>query len=195
MLLGSHDDPLVTRVWDESFREGNQVIVVTNGSFLLNLPLVNHEHRKLAGRLIAASGAPGKVAFVESGPGGPPVLDEEPDTGLPTGLEALIVWPIGCILMHLAVVGILYCFAGYPIFGRPQELPADSVADFRKHIDAVGELLQRTNEAGYAAERLTQYQQTVRGEAASQRGGRFRPSARKTAARSDRVTATKQEMG
>ena len=124
------------------------------------------EHRKLAGRLITACGEPRKVAFLESGPGGPPILEEEPGTGLPTGLEALIIWPIGCILMHFAVVGILYCFAGFPIFGRPQKLPADSVADFGKHIDALGELLQRTGDPGYASERLAHYQQTVRGETA-----------------------------
>jgi len=33
-------------------------VLVNNGSFLLNLPLVNLEHRKLAARLIGASGPP-----------------------------------------------------------------------------------------------------------------------------------------
>jgi hypothetical protein len=173
VLLDSENDPLVTRITGPSYHEGNQIIVVTNGSFLLNLPLINREHRKLAGRLIAACGPPRKVAFLESNAFGPPILDEEPGTGMPTGLEALIVWPIGCILMHLAVVGILYCFAGYPIFGRPQPLSPDAPTDFRKHADALGELLQRTNDTGYAMERLAQYQQTVRGETASPRGGRF----------------------
>ncbi len=35
---------------------------MANGSFLLNLPLVNHEHRKLAGKLIDAVGPPGKTS-------------------------------------------------------------------------------------------------------------------------------------
>ena len=49
VLLESQRDLLISR----EQKDGRQVIVVANGSFLLNLPLVNHEHRKLAGRLIA----------------------------------------------------------------------------------------------------------------------------------------------
>ncbi len=162
VLLQSEGEPIITRVQDGGFRSGSQILVVANGSFLLNLPLVNHEHRKLAGRLIEASGQPGRVAFLESGPNGPRVYAEEPGTGMPTGLEALVIWPIGCILMHLAVAGILYCFAKYAIFGRPKELPPDTASDFRKHVDALGELLQRSRDMQFASERLSQYQQTVR---------------------------------
>ena len=74
---------LVSREWfDES-----QLIVVANGSFLLNLPLVNHEHRKLAGKLIDAVGPPGQtVVFLESFAGGPPISDD-PSGGMPTGAE------------------------------------------------------------------------------------------------------------
>ena len=90
------------------------------------------------------------------------IFGEEPGTGMPTGLEALTIWPIGCILMHLAVAGILYCFAHYAIFGRPKELPPDAASDFRKHVDALGELLQQSRDMGYASERLSHYQQTIR---------------------------------
>jgi hypothetical protein len=170
VLLASQDDPLVTRIKDGSFQSNSQILVVTNGSFLLNLPLVNQEHRKLAGRLINACGEPGSVGFLESGPGGPGVFFDEPRSKYPTGLEVLIVWPIGCILMHLAVVGIALCFALFPIFGRPRELPPDSISDFGKHIDALGQLLQRAGDATFATDRIAQYQQTVRGETAGPRG-------------------------
>lgn len=165
VLLQSGRDPIITRVWESYYRSGNQVIVVTNGSFLLNLPLVNHEHRKLAGRLIDDCGQPGRVAFLESGPGGLPIYEEEPGGGMPTGLEVLTVWPIGCIVMHLAVAGIIFCFARFAIFGRPKELPPDSASDFRKHVDALGELIQRTRDTKFASERLSQYQQSVRDKA------------------------------
>jgi hypothetical protein len=170
VLLASQDDPLVTRIRDASFADGSQILVVTNGSFLLNLPLVNHEHRKLAGRLIDACGEPGSVGFLESGPGGPAVFLDEPRSRYPTGLEALIVWPIGCILMHLAVVGIVLYFALFPIFGRPRGLPPEPICDFGKHVDAMGQLLRRAGDPQYAADRVAQYQQTVRGETAASRG-------------------------
>ena len=70
-LLGDGKTTLVSRVTKPAWGDG-QVIVVTNGSFLLNLPLVNHEHRKLAGHLIRECVPGTKVAFLESGPGGPP---------------------------------------------------------------------------------------------------------------------------
>ncbi len=46
----------------------SQLLVVANGSFLLNAMLVNHEHRKLAGKLVDAIGPGGRdVVFLESG--------------------------------------------------------------------------------------------------------------------------------
>src|SRR4029453_17248202 len=64
-LLTSEGDTLAFRVennqpsgWGDA-----QVIVVANGSWLLNYPLVNHEHRKVAARLVNECGSAGKVAF------------------------------------------------------------------------------------------------------------------------------------
>ena len=46
----------------------SQLLVASNGSFLLNATLVNHEHRKLAGKLIDTIGPGGRdVVFLESG--------------------------------------------------------------------------------------------------------------------------------
>ena len=97
--------------------------------------------------------------FIESGEGGPAVLDKEPTGGLPTALELLKIWPLNAILLHLTVLGIVLCLARSPIFGRPRELPADSPADFGKHIEALGKLLARTKDRTYAQARLAQYRQ------------------------------------
>ena len=46
----------------------SQLLVVSNGSFLLNATLVNHEHRKLAGKLVDTIGPKAcDVVFLESG--------------------------------------------------------------------------------------------------------------------------------
>ena len=169
-------------VYQVSFDEwiDSKIIVVNNGSFLLNEPLVNREHRTLAGHLISTCST-GRVVFLESGQGGPEVYDEEPGTKIPTGFEVFTVWPLGFIIMHLTVLGILCCVAIYPIFGRPKTAPmaessqvtfasdvADSEdaatiirADFGKHIDALGELLEQTEDRQYARERVSYYHEHV----------------------------------
>lgn len=192
-LLAGDQGPLVTKItvpeWGSS-----QLLVVANGSFLLNLPLVNHEHRAVAGKLVAACGKPGRAVFLESDAGGPPILAEDPDDAYPTGLEVFTVWPLGIIVLHLAALGILSCFAAYPIFGRPRQVvlgsdatsvraatyrsgyytAGSSAADgsarrvershFGKHIDALGELLEMTHDRAYAIERVKYYHEHVKRE-------------------------------
>jgi hypothetical protein len=157
-LLAAGSDPLVTRVTDSEW-SGGQVIVVANGSLVLNYPLVNHENRKLAARLIGECGSPGRVVFIESGPGGPQVLDKEPAGGPATALDMLKVWPLNIILLQATLLGILFCLARSPIFGRPRELRPQSPTDFGKHVAALGQLLARTKDRNYAQARLAHYRQ------------------------------------
>jgi hypothetical protein len=156
LLLRSDEDVLVSR--QGIGRSG--LIVVANGSFLLNLQLVNHEHRKLAGHLIDEIGPPRKdVVFLQSFAGGPRIREQDPSAAAPSGLEMFNVWPTNWILLHLALVGIVFCFARLPIFGRPLEPEPAGLADFGKHIEAVGQWLARSRDYQYAAKRLAHYQQ------------------------------------
>ena len=158
-LLTAQGKELVTRI---SFDNGSRILVVSNGSFLLNLPLVNHEHRKLAGKLISACAPPRRVVFLESEAGGPLVLDEDPNANYPTGLEIFTAWPLGIIVLHLAAVGILFCIAVFPIFGRAHQLDRVSPSDFGKHIIALGELLALTRDRQYAVDCVRYYYEHVR---------------------------------
>lgn len=150
--LTSSGDLLAARArlrhWDES-----QLILVANGSFLLNLPLVNREHRKLAGKLIETAGSPGRVVFLESGPGGPSIDPPQADNSFWNVFGA---WPLNAILLHLAAVGLIFCFARWPIFGRPRVPPEQTTSDFGKHVDALGELLRRTKDRNYALSKLAE---------------------------------------
>ena len=142
--------------------DDGQLLLVANGSFLLNVPLVNHEHRKLAGKLIDAIGPAGQnVVFLESGPGGPPIRDEDPTGKPPSGLAVLTEYPYIWIFVHFAVAGVLYCFACWPIFGVPHELPRPAVSDFGKHIQAMAELLRRSRDRAFARSRLLTYRQRI----------------------------------
>jgi hypothetical protein len=160
-LLTSEGDTLAFRVENEADWNDGQVIVVANGSWLLNYPLVNHEHRKLAARLVNECGLPGNVAFLESFPGGPPVHDKEP-TGNSATLALMDVWPLNAIVIHLTILGIIFCLARSPIFGRPRELSTESAADFGKHVTALGALLARTKDRAYAQSRLQQYRELAK---------------------------------
>jgi hypothetical protein len=155
VLLRSGSDVLVSR----RLVDDSQLIVVANGSSLLNLPLVNHEHRKLAGHLIEEIGPPPQtVVFLQSFDGGPPIRDKDPMANSPSGLESLTRWPTDWILMHLVVAGILFCFARWPIFGRPLDPKPEGRSDFGRHIEAVGQWLARSGDEEYAARRLSAFQ-------------------------------------
>lgn len=155
-LLASDGDALATLIRDDQEWGDGQVIVVANGSFLLSYALVNHEHRKLAAKLVEECGTPGRALFVESDSKGPPVLDKEPKRWRSL-LE--LPHPLDIIVMQLVLLGVIFCLARMPIFGRPKELPAESPADFGKHVAALGELLSRTKDQGYADQRIAQYHQ------------------------------------
>ncbi len=157
-LLESGEEILVGQ-----YKRGNwqdsKIIVIANGSWLLNLPLVNHEHRKLAGRLIRACGSAENVVFLESGPGEPPIAGDTPNRH--HGLQAFTVWPVNCILIHLVLLGIILCFSVFPIFGRPKSLDEEQIADFGKHIRALGALLAKSENREFARQRREYYYQRV----------------------------------
>lgn len=190
VLLSTSQEPLATRVTSQSWY-GGQVIVVANGSFLLNLPLVNQEHRKLAGRLIdECQGS--EVVFVESEAGGPPIRNREERPVPRTGFEMLTVWPLNVILLHAIAWLLLVCICLYPIFGRPRQLygalvlgakrlssplahtllsvptedsPEDapeSTGDFGRHLAALGNMLALTGNRDFAEEKLRYYHEHVK---------------------------------
>ncbi len=156
VLLASDDDVLVSR---QEIGYG-QLIIVANGSFLLNLPLVNHQHRKLAGKLVDELAPGSRVVFLETGADSPPIHDEDPQTHPRNGLEMFGVEPLNHIFLHLSILGVIFCFARLPIFGRALPPPAAPTSDFGQHVEAVGDLLAKTGDGSYAAARLLHYQQS-----------------------------------
>lgn len=168
LLASEKNDPVVTRLAGAPVFSGataqepeSQLIVVTNGSFLVNLGLVNHEHRKLAAKVIEQCGKPGSVAFLESGPAGIDIRDTEPEDPPASGFELFRVFPLNAILLHMVAAGVLVCFVKLPIFGRAKKLPPEALSDFRKHIVAAGELLSSSEDADFAAKEIENYRQKV----------------------------------
>jgi len=159
VLLDSEAGPLVSRIPVEE----SQIIIVTNGSFLLNFTLVNHEHRKLAVHLIEAVGPARHVFFLESDPGGPRIINEDPAAQLPQGIEIFGVAPGA--MWHLVALGILFLLCRLPVFGVPRQIDDEHQSDFGRHVVALGELLGRTKNRTFAMTRLIHFQQAARGDA------------------------------
>jgi len=159
VLLESSGDMLVSRQRFESW-DGSQLIVVANGSFLLNLPLVNHEHRKLAGKLIDEFPFESQVVFLESGVAG---LQVGEAGSLKHG-DADPRWMrfARIALLHMAVLLTVFCLSRWPIFGRPLEPKVSTQGDFGKHITALGKLLMMTRDVNFARTRILNYRRKVR---------------------------------
>jgi len=149
ILLASGKNTLVARVPAED--EESEILLVANGSFLLNLPLVNSEHRRLAGKVVEALAPAKRIVFLSSNPGGPPIDPPSEDMSLWRMFKA---WPLSVILLHFATLGIMFCFARWPIFGRPRAKPIEVATDFGEHVEAVGKLLARTRDKRFALSQL-----------------------------------------
>ncbi len=163
VLLAAGGESVVSST---SIGEG-RLVLVANGSFLLNAPLVNPEHRKLASRLIDLA-EPGKrrIVFLESGPGGPPLTDEL-QTGR-GGLGILVKPPYLWVFLSGLMLAAVFCMHYAMPFGPRKKLEDAPTTDFGRHLTAVAALLKRTGDHSYAMRQLLLYRQLV-GE--SKRGG------------------------
>jgi hypothetical protein len=174
-LLAGNGEKLVFRRYVQAIQKPgwqitdppSRLIIVANGSFLVNLQLVNKEHRKLAGKLIDEVPKGSRVVFIEAdapsqvrnsrgGGGGP-----QETAGI---FDVFGVWPLSVILIQWIIVLALFCFSRWPIFGPPRDPAPAPASDFSRHIDALAETWEITRDSSYARDRWQYYQQHVRAE-------------------------------
>lgn len=137
--------------------EDSKFTLIENGSFLLNASLVNHEHRKLAMRLVESIGEEKRqVVFLESGPLDPPI-SEDPSREPPVGMKLFTVWPIGAVLAQLAAFGIIFAVMRWPVFGVARQLERPELTNFGRHIRAIGSLLADTEDRNFAFGQIAAY--------------------------------------
>jgi hypothetical protein len=147
------------------FNGTSQLIVVANGSFLVNLALVNKEHRKLVQRLMDNTGRSHRVVFLHAN--APTRIRESSGGGgeeTASVLDVFSVWPLSVILIQWIAVLALFCFSRWPIFGPPRDPPSAPASDFARHIGALAESWELTRDSSYARDRWQYYQEHVRGE-------------------------------
>ncbi len=145
---------------------GSTVLAIANGSFLLNLPLVNPARRPLAERTVEWIGPKRRrVAFVE----GPLSLGAEAP---PTLIDLVVrIRTFRWVALHLGLFGLLACLARAPRLGRPSPEVLSDAPRPAAHAEAVGVLLERSGGSATARDLLESYRRW-RFLRTSQEGGR-----------------------
>jgi hypothetical protein len=149
-VLLAGDGKVLAMDWGD--RDGS-VLVIANGSFLLNLPLVNPARRQLAARVVEWSGdSTRRVAFVD----GPSVVGEPED---PPTLLVLIERNMSFrwVAVQFAVFGVLACLARAPRLGRARPDPPSDADRPAAHAEALGSLLARSKAMDTARALLATY--------------------------------------
>jgi hypothetical protein len=145
-LLTVDGQPFAFEISSSQSKSGSKLIVISNGSFLLNYPLLYPENRKLASRV--ADEVVGDVVVLESGWTWPRIGGAANDPALRW------TWigqaPMNYIVPHFLFWGVLYCFVFFPNFGRPKRIQFHPPKAFRSHVKAVGSILGRSKEKSWA---------------------------------------------
>lgn len=148
----------------------NQVLIVANGSFLLNLPLVNRARRPLAGKVLDWSGPASRhVAFVESRSPTDPAAERPPSV-----FSLLWIEPFGWIAAHLGAFGLLTALVAAARLGRARPEPPAGADRPAAHAEALGDLLARSRDADAAQTHLDAYRRwrhASTGQTPPKRGG------------------------
>jgi hypothetical protein len=129
------------------------VLAIANGSFLLNLPLVNHARRPLAERVVEWIGEDRRrIAFVD----GFSVLN---GPSLPPSLFDLLrrIASFRWVAIHLGLFGLLACLARAPRLGRPRSDPASDSDRPAAHAEALGRLLEKSRSGETARDLIETY--------------------------------------
>jgi len=140
-LLKTDDVPFVFSFWRYEWN-GGTIVVVTNGSFLLNLPLTNEANRQLADALTDNFITDQRVLFLENRG---PIEISNTDSSGHTQWGWITEPPLRQIVPHLLFWCLVFCFVCFPIFGRPRRMEKPATTHFRDHIVALGQLLGRAH--------------------------------------------------
>ncbi len=131
------------------------MLIVANGSFLLNEALVKPGRRPLAVRVAEwPDGEMQQVAFVE----GSFVLSEE--EGTPSFWKLLERLPaLRWVAMQMALAGVIASLARAPRLGRPRPDPVSGADRPAAHAEALGTLLAASRATAESLDLLERYRQ------------------------------------
>jgi hypothetical protein len=156
-LLQTDDHPFVFSLWKLAWSRG-MVVVVTNGSFLLNLPLTNDANRRLAVAFADEFITDQEVLFLENQG---PVEISISDYASHSQWGWISQPPLRHIVPHLLAWCLVFCFVLFPIFGRPRRIRKPATTHFSDHIRALARLLSRAELDRDCEQWIQQYQRRI----------------------------------
>ncbi|MEC9188424.1 MAG: DUF4350 domain-containing protein [Planctomycetota bacterium] len=163
--LEADGEPFAVAIQD-SLWNGGEVIVVSNGSFILNYGLTDERNRQVVANMLDDLDFEDYfwgALFLESDEAGLPVMQRE-ESGQKTMWDWMTEWPFSFSIPHFLVLGILIYFVFYPIFGRPKNLALPSSTDFGQHVEALGELMEKTRDRAYAIQHINHYHEQTKSD-------------------------------
>jgi hypothetical protein len=148
-LLEADGKPLVV----EKTVGAGRLLVIANGSFLLNEGVVNPARRPLVEHVLDwVTGRPDRVAMVD----GPSVLGD--GEGMPSLWDLL--WripPLRWVAIQIGLAALLAALARAPRLGRPWPDPPSGADRPAEHAVALGALLAKTGAASDARDLVESY--------------------------------------
>ena len=171
-LLSVDGEDMVYRLADNNSYSNNQIIVVQNGSFLVNFAAVDPNKQSLADQLVAEATSLSEDEYGFGFGFSQQVLILESEYEIPVRNTDFVnqnswAWiaeePLCYIVPHALLLGVLYCFVYFPISGRPKRTPKKSTATFRNHINAIAKQLSKSSSKDYARRTIEQYQESISG--------------------------------
>jgi hypothetical protein len=139
----------------------SRVVIVNNGSGLLNYPLMTSGQSASTDVVMEFLPDSGEVLFLESGERDPPIVSGD---GPPTMWAWMREKPLNYILPHFIVLGIVACFVFFPILGRPRRGVHKATTSFRRHILAIGRLMKGSTEFEQAKRSVEYYKRHIKRE-------------------------------
>jgi hypothetical protein len=139
----------------------SRVIVVNNGSGLLNFPLSQFGNEEFAQLLADEHFGYSQIVFLESGESEPRITNSDTKPNMWTWIQEP---PLNYIVPHFIVLGILACFVFFPIFGRPRRSVTPATTRFSEHTESIGRLIGNSSQVSEARDALAQYQKTIRSD-------------------------------
>lgn len=142
-------------------RAARDLWVISHPVFLVNFGILRPENVPLREAFFDALPPQSRVLFLETGPGDVQ-LSTTPNERIDQSWAWMTKGPFPIFVLHTVLLAMVYCFARFPVFGRPRKIQFAPRNDFGQHLAEVGRLLRVRKLETYAREKIAHYYQAIR---------------------------------
>ena len=135
--------------------------VISAPRFLTNYGILRAEDAPIRDQFLSEIQGYQRVLFLETGPG-PVRVSNTPDSRLDRPWAWMSQPPFPLFVLQAIALAVFFCFARFPVFGRPSIVVFRPRNDFGQHLTEIGRLLRSKGEVAYARQRVAHYFQVVR---------------------------------